>query len=41
LSERVHLNKSEALATAANGSARAILRRVLRTMAPAHRYQTP
>ena len=41
LSERVHLTKSEALATAANGSARAILRRVLRTMAPAHRYQTP
>lgn len=41
LSERVHLTKAEALTTAVNGSARAILRRLLRTMAPAHRYQTP
>jgi len=41
LSERVHLSKAEALATAVTGGSRAILRRLLRTMAPAHRYQTP
>jgi squalene synthase HpnC len=41
LSERVHLSKAEALAVAVNGSGRAILRRLLRTVAPAHRYQTP
>jgi len=41
LSERVHLSKTEALATAVTGSSRALLRRLLRTMAPAHRYQTP
>lgn len=41
LAERVHLTKTEALATAINGGARAILRRLLRTMAPAQRYQTP
>ena len=41
LAERVHLNKSEALATTVNGGSRAILRRLLRTVAPAQRYQTP
>jgi hydroxysqualene synthase len=41
LAERVHLTKAEALAAAVNGGARAILRRLLRTMTPAHRYQTP
>ena len=41
LAERVHLTKTEALATAINGGARAILRRLLRTMAPTQRYQTP
>lgn len=41
LSERVHLSKVEALAVAVNGGGRAILRRLLRTVAPAHRYQTP
>ena len=41
LAERVHLTKAEALATAVNGSGRAILRRMLRTMTPAQRYQTP
>ncbi len=41
LAERVHLTKAEALATAVNGGGRAILRRLLRTMAPAQRYQTP
>ena len=41
LAERVHLTKTEALATAINGGGRAILRRLLRTMAPAQRYQTP
>ena len=41
LSESVHLTKTEALVTAVTGSARAILRRLLRTMAPTHRYQTP
>jgi hydroxysqualene synthase len=41
LSERVHLSKAEALAVALNGGGRAILRRLLRTVAPAQRYQTP
>ena len=41
LAERVHLTKAEALATAVNGGGRAILRRLLRIMAPAQRYQTP
>ena len=41
LAERVHLTKAEALATAVNGGGRAILRRMLRTMTPAQRYQTP
>jgi squalene synthase HpnC len=41
LSERVHLTKAEALAVALNGGGRAILRRLLRTVAPAQRYQTP
>jgi len=41
LAERVHLTKTEALVTAVNGSTRAILRRLLRTMAPTQRYQTP
>ena len=41
LVDRVHLNKAEALAAAANGGGRAILRRLLRTMAPAQRFQTP
>jgi hypothetical protein len=41
LAERVHLTKTEALATAVNGGGRAILRRMLRTMTPAQRYQTP
>jgi squalene synthase HpnC len=41
LAERVHLTKAEALATALNGGARAIVRRLVRTVAPTHRYQTP
>ena len=41
LAERVHLTKTEALVTALNGGTRAILRRLVRTMAPTHRYQTP
>jgi squalene synthase HpnC len=41
LAERVHLNKAEALVTAVNGGTRAILRRLVRTMTPTHRYQTP
>jgi squalene synthase HpnC len=41
LAERVHLTRAEALAIAANGGTRAIMRRLLRTMAPTHRYQTP
>lgn len=41
LAERVHLTKAEALATALNGGARAIVRRLVRTVSPAHRYQTP
>jgi len=41
LREVVHLSKTQALATAANSGARALLRRLLRTRAPAHGYQTP
>jgi len=41
LSEVVHLSKMQALATAVNSSSRALLRRLLRTMVPAHGYQTP
>ena len=41
LADRVHLTKAEALAMAVNGGGRAILRRLLRTMAPTQRYQTP
>ena len=41
LAERVHLTKTEALVTALNGGIRAIFRRLVRTMAPTHRYQTP
>jgi hydroxysqualene synthase len=41
LAERVHLTKAEALATALSGGARAIVRRLVRTVSPAHRYQTP
>jgi squalene synthase HpnC len=41
LSEVVHLSKTEALATATGASSRAILRRLLRTVTPAHGYQTP
>jgi hydroxysqualene synthase len=40
LAERVHLTKAEALATALNGGTRAIVRRLVRTVAPTHRYQT-
>jgi hydroxysqualene synthase len=41
LSERVHLTKGEAAIEAASGGTRALLRRVLRTVAPTRRYQTP
>jgi len=41
LADRVHLTKAEALAAAVNGGGRAILRRMLRTVTPAQRYQTP
>lgn len=41
LSEVVHLSKSEAAMTAASASSRALLRRLLRTVVPAHGYQTP
>ena len=41
LSEVVHLSKAQALATAANSGGRTLLRRLLRTKAPAHGYQTP
>jgi hydroxysqualene synthase len=41
LSERVHLTKGEAAIEAASGGARALLRRLLRTVAPTRRYQTP
>jgi len=40
-SEFPTVTKAEALATAVNGGGRAILRRMLRTMTPAQRYQTP
>jgi squalene synthase HpnC len=41
LSEPVHLGKVARLATAANGAARGLLRRMLRTSTPTQRYQTP
>ena len=41
LIDRVHLTKPEALAAAVSGGGRAILRRLLRTVTPAQRYQTP
>jgi squalene synthase HpnC len=41
LSERVHLTKGEAAIEAASGGTRALLRRLLRTVAPSRRYQTP
>jgi len=41
LAERVHLTKAEALSTAISGGTRAIVRRLLRSVAPTHRYQTP
>jgi hydroxysqualene synthase len=41
LSERVHLTKGEAAIEAASGGTRALLRRLLRTVAPTRRYQTP
>lgn len=41
LRERVHLRKAEALAAAAGGGARALLRRVLRLAPATRRYQTP
>ncbi|HET9685538.1 MAG TPA: squalene synthase HpnC [Pseudolabrys sp.] len=41
LAERAHLTKTEALATALNGGTRAIVRRLVRTVTPTHRYQTP
>ena len=41
LSEPVHLSRAAGLATAANGAARGLLRRLLRTSTPAQRYQTP
>ena len=41
LADRVHLTKAEALLSAVNGGGRAILRRLLRTVVPPHRYQTP
>ena len=41
LIDHVHLTKPEALAAAVSGGGRAILRRLLRTVTPAQRYQTP
>jgi hydroxysqualene synthase len=41
LSDRVHLSKGEAAMEAASGGTRALLRRLLRTVAPTRRYQTP
>jgi len=41
LIDRVHLTKPEVLAAAMNGGGRTILRRLLRTVTPAQRYQTP
>jgi phytoene/squalene synthetase len=40
LSEPTHLTKIEVLTTATNGGARGLLRRLLRTATPTHRYQT-
>jgi hydroxysqualene synthase len=41
LRERVHLTKGEAAIEAASGGTRALLRRLLRTVAPTRHYQTP
>jgi len=41
LSEKVHLTKTEALATALDSGMRTGLQRLLRTVAPARRYQVP
>ena len=41
LSERVHLTKGEAIAEVASGGTRVLLRRLMRTVAPTRRYQTP
>jgi len=41
LSEKVHLTKTEALATALDTGMRTGLQRLLRTVAPARRYQVP
>lgn len=41
LSERVHLTKSEAIAETAIGGTRVLLKRLMRTVAPTRRYQTP
>jgi hydroxysqualene synthase len=41
LSERVHLTKGEAAIEAASSGTRTLLRRLLRTVAPTRRYQTP
>lgn len=41
LSEKVHLTKTEALATALGAGIRTGLQRLLRTVAPARRYQVP
>jgi len=41
LIDRVHLTKPEVLTAAMNGGGRTILRRLLRTVTPAQRYQTP
>jgi len=41
LCEPVHLSKTEALVTAIKAGAGGMLRRLLRTVAPAHGYQTP
>ena len=41
LADRVHLTKAEAMAVAVGGGGLAILRRLLRTVAPTQRLQTP
>ena len=41
LHERVHLGKVAALAAAAGGATRGLLRRIFKTASPVHRYQTP
>jgi len=41
LSQRVHLSKAGALATAASGSTRELWHRLLRAAPPTKRYQTP